>query len=87
VTITDQEHAEAEPALAEAKKDVDLAKVDIRELLGQDTERIWTVRQIQDAITHWRGTIVRLALFDMERAGEIETAKDFRIHVRELEPA
>lgn len=88
MSIMDQQTgAEAEPALVEAAQEVDRAKVDIRALLAKDTERIWTVREIQEEVTGWRGTIVSLALMDMERTGEIETAEDFRIHVRILQSA
>jgi hypothetical protein len=90
MSIIDQQEraeAEAEPSLVEAAREVELAKVEIRALLAENTERIWTVREVQDAITGWRGTIVRLALFDLERSGEIETATDFSIHVAELQTA
>jgi hypothetical protein len=80
-TIEHQEHAEAEPALARAAEDVAGAKIDIRWLLGQEPDRSWTVREIQDAIPGWSGTIVSLALMDMERSGEVATGVDLRVRV------
>lgn len=79
--IDQQERVEAEPALVRAADDVGRAKVDIRELLGGDTQKIWTIRQVQDNLTGWRGTIIHLALLDMSRSGEIEMGDDLAIRV------
>jgi hypothetical protein len=86
-TIEHQEHAEAEPALAHAAQDVAQAKVDIRELLAEEPDRLWTVREVQDAISGWSGTIVSLALMDMERTGEVATGVDLRVRVVALAPS
>lgn len=79
-TIDQQERVEAEPALVRAADDVGRAKVDIRKL-GGDTDKTWTIREVQDSLSAWRGTIVHLALLDMSRSGEIEMGDDLAIRV------
>ena len=61
------------------------AKLAIRELLGRDANKTtWTIREVQDNLNAWRGTIVHLALLDMSRSGEIEMGDDLAIRVLAL---
>jgi hypothetical protein len=78
-TIEQHEYAEAEPALARAAESVSTAKGEIRDLLASDRERTWTVRDIQERLSHWRGTIIHLALLDMARHAELTLGGDFTI--------
>lgn len=80
----EQEQVEAEPALAQAARDVEQAKGDIRALVTDDANRIWTLREIQERIDTWRGTVVSLALMDMERNGEVEVRNDLSVRVLTL---
>ena len=82
--IIDQQHVEGEPALAQAADDVIRAKLDIRELLRGDTTKTWTIREIQDRIDGWSGTIVSLALMDLRRSSEIVMTEDLGIRVLAL---
>lgn len=70
--------------MVRAGDDVAQAKVAIRELLCGDLDRTWTIREVQDSLTGWRGTIVSLALLDMRRTGELEMGDDFAVRVRAL---
>jgi hypothetical protein len=83
-TINQQQTVEAEPALVRAASDVSQAKVDIRELLRGHTGKTWTIREIQDCLSAWRGTIVHLALLDLCRQGEVEMGDDLAIRVLTL---
>lgn len=84
-TIDQQGHVEAEPALVHVASDVSAAKADIRALLRGDAARTWTIREVQDSIHAWSGTIVSLALMDMERHGEVETGADLGVRVLALQ--
>ena len=81
----EQQRVEAEPALVRAADDVSRAKVDIRDLLRGDADRTWTIREVQDKLSAWRGTIVHLALLDMSRSSEIEIGDDLAIRVVALQ--
>jgi hypothetical protein len=83
----EQQRVEAEPALVRAADDVSRAKVDIRHLLCGDADRTWTIREVQDKLSAWRGTIVHLALLDMSRSGEIEIGDDLGMRVVALQTA
>jgi hypothetical protein len=83
-TIDQQQTVEAEPALVRAADDVSRAKMDIRGLLRGNTDETWTIREIQDRLSLWRGTIVHLALLDMRRQGEVEMGDDLAIRVLSL---
>jgi hypothetical protein len=84
-TIDQQALVEGEPALAQAADDVIQAKVDVREVLRGDTAKTWTIREVQDSIDGWSGTIVSLALMDMRRNGEVEMDNDLSIRVLALQ--
>lgn len=68
----------------QAADDVTRAKLDIRDLLRGDTAKTWTIREIQDRIDGWSGTIVALALMDLRRNGEVETTEGLGIRVLAL---
>src|ERR1700735_4566255 len=50
----DQRYAEAEPTLERAAEDVTEAKSEIRTLLHSEPGRTWTIRDIQEKLSHWR---------------------------------
>lgn len=67
-----------------AAEDVRSAKSDIRKLLREYPAKIWTIREVQDRIDAWSGTIVSLAVLDMRRCGEFEMSDDLSIRVSAL---
>jgi hypothetical protein len=67
-----------------AADDVTRAKMNIRAVLRADTGKTWTIREIQDRLSSWRGTIVHLALLDMRRQGEVEMGDDLAIRILAL---
>jgi hypothetical protein len=67
-----------------AAEDVKNAKADIRKLLREHPAKFWTIREVQDRIDAWSGTIVSLALLDMRRSGELEMSDDLSIRVSAL---
>lgn len=77
----DQQYAEAEPTLERAAEDVTEAKGEIRTLLHSDPGRTWTIRDIQEKLSHWRGTIIHLAVLDMARHNELILGDDLTVEV------
>ena len=57
------------------------AKGKIRELLRDSTDQTWTIRDIQESLSQWRGTIVHLAVLDMCRHGEVVLGDDLTVQV------
>ena len=72
-----------EAALREAADDVRAAEEQIVELVTTDPDRVWTVRELQDAaaeIGGWRSTIVSIAYRRVLRRGTVlKVGSDLRV--------
>lgn len=81
-TISATLKREGETALAELAKDVDDAEGALLALLERESDRTWTILELQDKAADGRSpTAMSLAFLRLLKRGVLRVADDQRVHV------
>lgn len=72
----------AETALAQVAAKVAEAETKIRDLLFDDVERVWSIRELQDAAAYedLSPSVISIAFLRLEQAGVLHVDADLLVH-------